>query len=124
MVETIRFPVTTLASGHALAITAHLVRSPRPGPSVALVSGLHGDEFFAAAFFRDVLGRLETKQDQNRQRRLGGTARGTIPSDVLTKAARRARPWPNTSVAPPPPGFPADLAGVLVCAPSAAALAW
>ena len=45
LVET---PVTTLASGQLLMLTAHVLRGARPGPTVGIVSGLHGDEFSTA----------------------------------------------------------------------------
>lgn len=45
LVET---PVTLLASGQRLAITTHVVRGARPGPTVGIVSGLHGDEISTA----------------------------------------------------------------------------
>jgi uncharacterized protein len=45
LVET---PVTLLASGQPLAITTHVLRGVRPGPTVGIVSGLHGDEFSTA----------------------------------------------------------------------------
>lgn len=62
----VRFPVTVLASGQELDLTAHVVRGPRPGPVVSLVSGLHGDELFTAAFFRHVLARLAAEREQLR----------------------------------------------------------
>jgi predicted deacylase len=41
-------PVTTLASGQPLALTTHVVRGTQPGPTVGIISGLHGDEFSTA----------------------------------------------------------------------------
>lgn len=41
-------PVTLLASGQPLAITTHVVRGARSGPTVGIVSGLHGDEISTA----------------------------------------------------------------------------
>jgi predicted deacylase len=41
-------PVTLLASGQPLAITTHVLRGARSGPTVGIVSGLHGDEFSTA----------------------------------------------------------------------------
>jgi uncharacterized protein len=61
-------PVTTLASGHAIALTAHVVTGREDGPTVALVSGLHGDEFFTAAFCRHVLARLAHERGELRGR--------------------------------------------------------
>jgi uncharacterized protein len=63
-----RFPVTVLASGHRVEITAVTVPGRRPGPTVTLVSGLHGHELFTALFFREVLARLATLQDSLRGR--------------------------------------------------------
>ncbi len=45
LVET---PVTHLASGQPLVITTHVVRGAHSGPTVGIVSGLHGDEISTA----------------------------------------------------------------------------
>jgi uncharacterized protein len=57
----LHFPVTTLASGHELAITAITVKGQHPGPTVSLISGLHGHEIFTALFFRHVLACLSAE---------------------------------------------------------------
>ncbi len=41
-------PVTVLASGQPLTLTTHVIRGARPGPTVGIISGLHGDEFSTA----------------------------------------------------------------------------
>lgn len=60
--EISRFPVTVLASGHEVEITALTLAGRAPGPTVTLVSGLHGHELFTALFFREVLTRLAAIQ--------------------------------------------------------------
>ena len=37
-------PVATLASGHELALTVHVIRGARPGPRVGVSAMVHGDE--------------------------------------------------------------------------------
>lgn len=63
-----RHPVTTLASGHELSVTVLELRGARPGPTVAITSGLHGDELFTALFGRLVLARLSQRQAELRGR--------------------------------------------------------
>jgi predicted deacylase len=48
-------PVTVLASGQPLVITTHVVRGARPGHTVGIVSGLHGDEISTAELVLSLL---------------------------------------------------------------------
>lgn len=48
-------PVTVLASGQPLVITTHVVRGVRPGHTVGIVSGLHGDEISTAELVLSLL---------------------------------------------------------------------
>jgi predicted deacylase len=48
-------PVTVLASGHHLAITTHVLRGARPGRTVGIISGLHGDEISTAELVLSLL---------------------------------------------------------------------
>lgn len=54
----IETPVTVLASGQPLALTTHVIRGDRPGPTVGIISGLHGDEFSTAEVVLSLLPRL------------------------------------------------------------------
>ena len=55
-------PITTLASGHALALTIHVIEGARPGPTVGISAMLHGDEFEGVLIARDVWERLDPSQ--------------------------------------------------------------
>ncbi len=55
-------PVTTLASGHALALTIHVVQGARPGPTVGVSALIHGDEFDGLLIAREVWDHLEPDQ--------------------------------------------------------------
>jgi predicted deacylase len=48
-------PVALLASGQRLVVTTHVLRGPRPGPTVGVVSGLHGDEISTAELVLSLL---------------------------------------------------------------------
>src|SRR6185503_3173138 len=50
----IRVPVTVGLNGAELALWVHVVRGRRPGPTLVLLSGLHGGEWFSI----DVVRRL------------------------------------------------------------------
>ena len=47
-------PVTTLASGHALAITTLVLHGDKPGPTVGVSATIHGDEFEGVMILRDL----------------------------------------------------------------------
>lgn len=47
--------VTTLASGQPLTITTHVVQGARPGRTIGIVSGLHGDEISTAELVLSLL---------------------------------------------------------------------
>ncbi len=48
-------PVTTLANGHNVELFVHTIAGDRPGPRLALTSGVHGDEPLAVETVRRVL---------------------------------------------------------------------
>lgn len=50
-----QIPVTTLASGHQLAITVHTLRGGQEGPRMVLFGGIHGDEPLGSETVRRVL---------------------------------------------------------------------
>ena len=45
--EVVTLPVTTGLNGAALDLTVHVVHGARPGPTLALLSTLHGGEWFS-----------------------------------------------------------------------------
>jgi predicted deacylase len=51
--------VTTLASGHALALTIHVVQGAHPGPTVGISALIHGDEFDGWLIAREVCEQLD-----------------------------------------------------------------
>lgn len=57
-------PITTLANGHALALTIHVIQGARPGPTVGISAMIHGDEFEGLLIAREVWQRLEPSQLQ------------------------------------------------------------
>ena len=52
-------PITTLASGHALALTIHVIKGTRPGPVVGVSAMIHGDEFEGLLIARELHDRLD-----------------------------------------------------------------
>jgi uncharacterized protein len=48
-------PVATLANGHRLALHLHVVEGARPGPTLGLTAGIHGDEPLGCETVRRVL---------------------------------------------------------------------
>ncbi|MCC6929408.1 MAG: succinylglutamate desuccinylase/aspartoacylase family protein [Gemmatimonadaceae bacterium] len=55
-------PITTLASGHALALTIHIIEGGRPGPTVGVSAMIHGDEFEGLLIARELWERLDPAQ--------------------------------------------------------------
>ncbi|MEP7381568.1 MAG: succinylglutamate desuccinylase/aspartoacylase family protein [Gemmatimonadota bacterium] len=55
-------PVTTLASGHALALTIHVIHGAHPGPTVGVSALIHGDEFDGLLIARDVWEQLDPNE--------------------------------------------------------------
>ncbi|MFI1196396.1 succinylglutamate desuccinylase/aspartoacylase family protein [Micromonospora sp. NPDC020750] len=53
--EILRFPVLTDLDGSELAIHAHVVTGTADGPTLTLLSGVHGNEWFSHAVLRAVL---------------------------------------------------------------------
>jgi uncharacterized protein len=51
----VRLPVTTSLNGGEVAVHVHVVRGARPGPTLTLLAGLHGDEWFAVESIGRVL---------------------------------------------------------------------
>lgn len=52
--------VATMATGLDLKVAAHVLDGARPGPTVALTAGIHGDELLPVEIVRRVLDRIAT----------------------------------------------------------------
>lgn len=52
-------PITTLASGHELALTIHVVKGSIAGPTVGVSAMVHGDEFDGLAIARELFETLQ-----------------------------------------------------------------
>ncbi|MGH2713906.1 MAG: succinylglutamate desuccinylase/aspartoacylase family protein [Thermoleophilaceae bacterium] len=57
-----RVPVTTRLDGSELAIPVHVVRGSKPGPSLTVVSALHGSEWFSIEIVRRVVATVPQEQ--------------------------------------------------------------
>jgi uncharacterized protein len=53
-----RIPVSTLGNGHELAVGVHEITAGRPGPTIGITGGLHGDEPDTVEFVRCFLERM------------------------------------------------------------------
>jgi predicted deacylase len=51
--------VTTLASGHDLALTIHIVQGAHPGPTVGVSAMIHGDELDGLLIARELYRTLD-----------------------------------------------------------------
>jgi uncharacterized protein len=47
-----RIPVSTLGNGHELSIVAHRLEGARPGPTIGITGGIHGDETDTVQYVR------------------------------------------------------------------------
>jgi predicted deacylase len=57
--EYTRVPVTHLASGADLSLGLHVVTGARPGPTLGILTTIHGDETFPLMAVRELLGSLD-----------------------------------------------------------------
>jgi predicted deacylase len=55
----VRVPVTIDLGGHEVYMPVHVVRGARPGPTVTLISCLHGNEWLSIEVLRRVLDRVQ-----------------------------------------------------------------
>lgn len=53
--QVVRLPVTTALSGGEISLWVHVARGARPGPVLVLLSGMHGDEWFAVETISRIL---------------------------------------------------------------------
>jgi predicted deacylase len=57
-----RLPITTDLSGHEVALWVNALVGARPGPTLPLLSGLHGNEWLHLLFFRELLQGIDPAQ--------------------------------------------------------------
>ncbi|NRA49595.1 MAG: succinylglutamate desuccinylase/aspartoacylase family protein, partial [Phaeodactylibacter sp.] len=53
--EIIKLPVGQLPSGNPIRIEAHIFRAEKPGPSILVMAGIHGDEVNGVEIVRRAL---------------------------------------------------------------------
>ncbi len=51
-------PVTTMASGYEVAVPVHVIAGSQPGPTVTIISMLHGHEYTAIDVNRQVVTKI------------------------------------------------------------------
>ncbi|HXF66076.1 MAG TPA: M14 family metallopeptidase [Burkholderiales bacterium] len=61
-----RIEVTTLLTGTALALPLHVVTGRQPGPTLGIITNVHGDEFLPTTAIRRLLVELDTAQLRGR----------------------------------------------------------
>jgi uncharacterized protein len=57
--ERARIPVTRLASGADLSLALHVATGAKPGPTIGILTTVHGDETFPLMAVRELLGTLD-----------------------------------------------------------------
>ena len=55
----IRLPVTSLASGADLALPLHVITGKKDGPTLGILTTIHGDETFPLIAVRELLGTID-----------------------------------------------------------------
>ena len=63
----VRLPIATSLGGTEVSLWVHVVRGAQPGPTLALLSAQHGDEWFGSEFQRRLVSELDPQ-----------TLRGTV----------------------------------------------
>ncbi len=98
----IRIPVTTDTNGLDVVIWAHAFVGSRPGPTLTLLSGLHGNEWLHLEYFRRLMNALDAEALSGRvvivpmanQVAFGSLSRH-VPDDSDNADANRAFPVKN-----------------------------
>ena len=60
--QVIRIPFTTDLNGAEIAVYVHAIRGKRPGPTLALTTAQHGDEWFGPLMFRQLLPQIDENE--------------------------------------------------------------
>ncbi|MBI2295226.1 MAG: succinylglutamate desuccinylase/aspartoacylase family protein, partial [Betaproteobacteria bacterium] len=61
-----RIEVTTMLNGAMLALPLHVVTGRREGPTLGIITNVHGDEFLPTTAIRQLIGGLETARLKGR----------------------------------------------------------
>lgn len=61
-----RLPVTTMLNGALLALPLHVVTGSSAGPTLGIITNVHGDEFLPTTAIRTLLGDLDTARLKGR----------------------------------------------------------
>jgi predicted deacylase len=81
-----RLPVTTLLEGADLAIPLHVVHGAKEGPTLGLISGIHGPETFVIRILREIILALDPQE-------LSGTVLAVpVANPVAFARAKRSTP--------------------------------
>ena len=75
-----RLPVTGTLHGGTVDVAVHIVRGARPGPTLGLLAGVHGDEILPLQVFRELLAEVDPRS-------LGGTLLVVPVANPLALAA-------------------------------------
>ncbi len=82
----VQVPVTTDLGGHEVALPVHVIRGMRAGPTVTLISCLHGDEWLSIEVLRRALDRVNPKV------LAGNVLAVTVANPVALTFSRRSTP--------------------------------
>lgn len=61
-----RIEVTTMLNGATLALPLHVVTGKREGPTLGIITNVHGDEFLPTTAIRQLIGGLDTERLKGR----------------------------------------------------------
>lgn len=106
-------PVASLANGHRLELHLHVLEGARPGPTLGLTAGIHGDEPLGCETVRQVLEAVDPET-------LAGTIVGLpVANPYAHQALTRNTPLDMTNLNRVFPGSPdgtfSDLLAATVC---------
>ncbi len=60
--QVIRLPVTTDLNGAEIAVYVHAIRGKKPGPTLALTTAQHGDEWFGPMLFQHLIPTIDENE--------------------------------------------------------------
>jgi predicted deacylase len=98
----VRIPVTTDMNGTPVVIWGHVLNGAQPGPTLLLLSGLHGNEWLHLHFFRTIVDSFVP--DQTAGRLLVVPIANQVAFGTLSRAVRDDSDSPDTARAFPSGG--------------------